>query len=182
MANNDDLSDSDKALFRAAMQGVRRLKTADKVAPEKRPIKVHKGRQTQQQDSALDKLSISDHSSQDVGADDFIEFARNGVSARDKRDLRQGKYAAQAVLDLHGKTIDQARHQVFEFLSICLKRELRCVRIIHGKGYRSSDNSPLLKNRINAWLRQHPNVLAFSSCQPKDGGRGAVYILLSRTR
>jgi DNA-nicking Smr family endonuclease len=54
----------------------------------------------------------------------------------------------------------------------------RCVQIVHGKGYNSPGNQPVLKNDINLWLRQHQDVLAFCSTPPKAGGTGALYVLL----
>jgi DNA-nicking Smr family endonuclease len=52
------------------------------------------------------------------------------------------------------------------------------VHIIHGKGYRSVDSHPVLKNDLNLWLRQHKDVQAFCSAPPKSGGTGAVFVLL----
>ena len=66
------------------------------------------------------------------------------------------------------------------FLDRCGHRGARCVHIIHGKGHGSSNQGPVLKNKVNAWLRQREEVLAFCSAQPKDGGTGAVYVLLRR--
>jgi len=56
------------------------------------------------------------------------------------------------------------------------------VRIIHGKGYGSREQAPVLKNSLNSWLRQHPDVLAFSSTRPEHGGTGAVHVLLRSRR
>ena len=55
---------------------------------------------------------------------------------------------------------------------------LRCAHIIHGKGYRSGERQPVLKRKVNYWLRLRPDVLAFCSATPRDGGTGAVYVLL----
>jgi len=38
----------------------------------------------------------------------------------------------------------------------------------------------VIKNKVNSWLRQHQDVLAFHSAMPKDGGNGAVYVLLKK--
>jgi DNA-nicking Smr family endonuclease len=79
---------------------------------------------------------------------------------------------------MHGMTAAIARQELVQFISACRDQHIRCVRVIHGKGYRSDGQAPILKNRINNWLRQHHDVLAFSSTPQKDGGSGAVYILL----
>ena len=57
----------------------------------------------------------------------------------------------------------------------------RCVRIVHGKGLSSEGKLPVLKVKVNSWLRQKDDVLAFCSARPQDGGTGAVYVLLKKT-
>ncbi len=37
-----------------------------------------------------------------------------------------------------------------------------------------------LKTHVNSWLRQHRDVLAFVSAPEKQGGTGAVLVLLKR--
>lgn len=54
------------------------------------------------------------------------------------------------------------------------------MRIVHGKGNGSRHRGPVLKQKLNYWLRQRDEVLAFCSARPVDGGTGAVYVLLRR--
>ena len=70
------------------------------------------------------------------------------------------------------------KNNLLHFLHDCAETGCRCVHIVHGKGYRSADNHPVLKNNLNLWLRQHKDVQAFCSAPPKDGGTGAVFVLL----
>ncbi|RMD71241.1 MAG: DNA mismatch repair protein MutS, partial [Gammaproteobacteria bacterium] len=58
-------------------------------------------------------------------------------------------------------------------------RRYRCVRIVHGKGRRSA-RQPVLKQKVNGWLRARDEVLAFCSARPHHGGTGALYVLLRR--
>ena len=74
-----------------------------------------------------------------------------------------------------------ASQHLSAFLGYAVSRELRCVRIIHGKGLRSGQRGPVLKNAVNAQLRRTDAVLAFASARPVDGGTGATLVLLSRT-
>ena len=67
------------------------------------------------------------------------------------------------------------------FMQECRQFGYRHVIIIHGKGYRSQGR-PVIKPMVNRWLRQDDEVLAFCSARPKDGGTGAVYVLLRKTR
>ncbi|NIW87182.1 MAG: DNA mismatch repair protein MutS, partial [Gammaproteobacteria bacterium] len=62
----------------------------------------------------------------------------------------------------------------------CRARQLRCVRVVHGKGHGSLHKLPVLKTKVQGWLRQRDEVLAFCSARPVDGGTGAVYVLLKK--
>jgi DNA-nicking Smr family endonuclease len=94
------------------------------------------------------------------------------------RRLRRGAYRIGAELDLHGLNRERARLAVQEFLADCQERNLRCVRIIHGKGLGSPNTGPVIKSLLDSWLRRRRDVLAFCSARPQDGGTGAVYVLL----
>jgi DNA-nicking Smr family endonuclease len=109
---------------------------------------------------------------------DFLDFMRPGVQRRLYDELRRGLLPPEATLDLHGMRVADARLALQRFLSQSLEHRRRCVRIIHGKGFGSG--VPVLKARVNRWLPQRPEVLAFCSAPRWDGGTGAAYVLLSR--
>jgi len=109
---------------------------------------------------------------------DIMAFIAPGMQKRVLQRLRSGKFGIDAELDLHGLTVDEAKRQIAGFLTFCLAEGHRCLHLIHGKGYRSEGDYPILKNRINVWLRQHADVLAFCTARPMEGGTGAVYVLL----
>ena len=113
-----------------------------------------------------------------VGANDALSFRRPGVRDQEMRRLRRGLYAIEDELDLHGVNQAEARDSLREFLEYNRTAGHRCVRIVHGKGYRSGARGPILKMAVNAWLRHHPHVVAFTSARSIDGGTGAVYVLL----
>ncbi len=122
---------------------------------------------------------FSDYASTaEVASDETLFFTRPGVQQRKLQQLRRGRLAIGDELDMHGMTVAIARIELAQFIGNCRDRHIRCVRIIHGKGYRADGQSPILKNQINNWLRQHHDVLAFSSAPRSDGGSGAVYVLL----
>lgn len=105
-------------------------------------------------------------------------FQRGGVRTQVIRRLRRGLIPIEDELDLHGLTQTAARDQLADFLQNTRSAGIRCVRIIHGKGYRSGARGPILKIAVDLWLRRHLDVMAFSSARPIDGGTGAVYVLL----
>lgn len=123
------------------------------------------------------KLSDSQYFPE-ITSDEIIEFSRPGLQHKILRQLKQGQFPIETVLDLHGMTSQQASAALIQFIDHCQKQNFRSVKIIHGKGRR--ETLPILKNKINQWLRQLPMILAFHSAKPNDGGAGAVYILLKK--
>ena len=107
-----------------------------------------------------------------------LSFQRSGVRTQVLRRLRRGLFPIEDELDLHGLSQTAARDQLARFLAINRDAGRRCVRIIHGKGYRSGARGPILKIAVDLWLRHHLDVMAFTSARPIDGGTGAVYVLL----
>jgi DNA-nicking Smr family endonuclease len=110
---------------------------------------------------------------------EFLEFRRPGIQNRVFRDLQRGVIEARATLDLHGLRVREAKPALARFLQQSLAVRRRCVRIIHGKGRGSGEQQPVLKQKVNQWLRQREEVLAFVTAPRWDGGTGAVYVLLS---
>lgn len=109
---------------------------------------------------------------------DALLFVRPGVPSAALRKLKRGGWVLRAELDLHGMTGDQARLAVATFLHDSLRRDIRCVRIIHGKGLGSKNREPILKHKVRHWLMQRDDVLAFCQARQVDGGAGAVVVLL----
>ncbi len=114
----------------------------------------------------------------DMQPDAVLSFQRGGVRTQVMRRLRRGLYPADDQLDLHGLTQIDAREHLAHFIEASRHAGLRCVRIIHGKGYRSGARGPILKTAVDAWLRRHLDVMAFASAKAIDGGTGALYVLL----
>jgi DNA-nicking Smr family endonuclease len=170
------LSPEDSLLFRQAIGKVKTieantllLRTAEKPKPMPK----------QKQDDYADRLKQRHASDiESLSAEDTLSFLAPGVQKKVLKKMRQGHFGADGQLDLHGLTSCQAKQQLLRFLHSCVEEGCRCVHIIHGKGYRSENNQPILKNHLNNWLRHHNDVQAFCSASPKDGGAGAVLVLL----
>ncbi len=167
-------------LFRRAVGKVKPVRN-DRVEPHRappppRPLKL------EQDEAQVMRDALSDHvaDSADHQPGDILSFCREGVQKKVFRKLRTGTYAIQDELDLHGLTRDEARQALQAFLRGAAAEGRRCVRVIHGKGLRSSNEGPVLKTRVDHWLRQMDEVLAFHSALPRHGGTGAVYVLLRR--
>ena len=94
------------------------------------------------------------------------------------RKLRRSFWPIQDNLDLHGSNSETARRLLQEFLHAAAQRKLRCVLVIHGKGLNSESGEGLLRKLVRHWLTQHPRVLAFCDAPLRNGGSGAVLVLL----
>jgi DNA-nicking Smr family endonuclease len=105
-------------------------------------------------------------------------YLRAGLGRDVLRKLRRGHWVVQDVVDLHGLNREQARVSLAEFLGACLRRGLRCVRIVHGKGLRSPGKEPVLKGKVQVWLLRRDEVLAFCQAPANQGGSGALLVLL----
>jgi len=116
----------------------------------------------------------------EVETEEELLFTRAGIQHTVFAKLRRGQFTIKAELDLHGMVVREAQLEVKNFLQQCQYRNVRFARIIHGKGYGSKTKQPILKNKLNLWLQQCGEVLAFCSARPSDGGTGAVYVLIKR--
>jgi DNA-nicking Smr family endonuclease len=125
----------------------------------------------------LDELMPLVAADMNVGGE-ALAFQRAGLRPQIMRRLRRGLYPTEDELDLHGLHQSAARDRLADFISRSRDAGRRCVRIIHGKGYRSGTRGPILKTAVNSWLRRHMDVMAFVSARAIDGGTGAVYVLL----
>ena len=171
-------TDDDFNSFQDAMKGVKPLKN-DQIDLYAHPDNPRPFKDSNQYtDNEQQPLLSDDRESEQVTGEEFLFFARPGLQFKAQKRLRQGKVIIDDHLDLHGLTSDEARDILLDFISYAQKRQIHCIRLVHGKGYRAKTSKPVLKTKINSWLRQHPDVLAFSSAQPRDGGTGAVYILI----
>ncbi len=177
----DNQDDDEPDLFRKAVGKIRPVKQ-DKIHPKpkrRKPVPVQTLRDRQEVMQSL--LSDAYEPAEDIETGDETLFVRPGMQHSIIRKLRRGQYAIEAELDLHGATSVQAREAVNTFLKKACDQEKRVVRIIHGKGNTSIGKMPVLKGKVNSWLRQKGEVLAFCSARPNDGGTGAVYVLLKRS-
>ncbi len=174
------LTPDDALLFRDAVGKVKSLPDPGRiVAPPARALPVPR-RRAPEHTAAPDRLT--DHVPHSVESEDdnALGFLRPGVTPQTLRRLRRGHWPIQDEIDLHGLTRDRARTRLVTFLEICLHRDIKCIRIIHGKGFGSKNQEPVLKQLVKSWLMQRPEVQAFIPARPEDGGAGALRVLLKR--
>jgi len=109
---------------------------------------------------------------------EIVNYSKSGVSTKVIKKMKQGNLDSMPVLDLHGQTVVEACESLSEFMYHHQFESF--IQIIHGKGYHSENGMSILKTQVVNLLKQHPQVLAFNSCPDKDGGTGAVFVLLKQ--
>jgi len=169
--------DPDALLFRDAVRDVKPMTPQASAALAKRKPPA-RARFTAADRAAVLVESLQGLEGEITDTGDEITFRRDGVQDGVMRKLKRGEYRVEEVCDLHGLRVDEAKARLREFLADVLAHNLRCVRIIHGKGKGSGPRGPVLKTAVNMILRKTSPVLAFTSARRIDGGTGAINVLL----
>ncbi len=180
---------NDEEIFRQAMSGVTPLPAG---APK---IRVRRGTENQTDRTGVERPVEEDDDPEQVflravqeandleifQTNEYVEGGTQAWDARLLKKLREGGFAVQAELDLHGFSQREAVEKLEEFVQDCCRRGLTCVRIIHGRGKNSPSPVPVLKNGVERWLSRRRSsrfVAAYTSARLVDGGGGAMYVLL----
>ncbi|MRW85456.1 DNA mismatch repair protein MutS [Pseudoduganella sp. FT26W] len=172
-------------LFQTALGGVKQMPASDRYVPPSVPKGLATAaaparKLTQAEDDAavlresLSDLFEVDHYLED---DPALNYSAPGVGPDVMKKLRKGHWPVQDELDLHGMNRDQARDALGAFLTQAGQRNHRCVCVIHGRGFGSRGQEPVLKSMVHSWLVQK-GVVAFCQARNHEGGEGALIVLL----
>ena len=170
---------AEKSLFVRAAGAVKPMRSQRRVdlAPgQPPPIPV----QQQLDDQRVLHEAISDEfdATTLLDIDDALSFRRPGIGTDVTRRLRKGDWSIQGEIDLHGMRREEAREALSAFIREAHRRDWRCVRVVHGKGLGSPGKTPVLKSKVQGWLIQKNEVLAFVQARGDEGGAGALVVLL----
>jgi DNA-nicking Smr family endonuclease len=170
---------AERELFARTVGPVKPLLTPLRVAikaqpPAPQPV------QKQRDDQAVLKESLSDEFdvSTLLDVDDQMSYRAKGIGTDVTRRLRRGEWSIQGQIDLHGLRSDEAREALGQFIRESVRQGWRCLRVVHGKGLGSPGREPVLKSKVQRWLVQKAEVLAFVQAKPSEGGAGALLVLL----
>jgi DNA-nicking Smr family endonuclease len=172
-------AEAERNLFTRAVGKVAPISQPERVwSPPQRPLP--RPLQQDLDDEAVMHESMSDEFDITtlLDADDQLSFRRSGIGTDVTRKLRKGEWSIQGQIDLHGLRSDEARNAMGQFIRDAKRMGWRCVRVVHGKGLGSPGKEPVLKSKVQRWLVQKSEVLAFVQAKPSDGGAGALVVLL----
>jgi DNA-nicking Smr family endonuclease len=172
-------AEAERNLFTHAVGNVKPIASQPRVMlstdrPAARPLQQALDDQAALVESMSDEFDVSTL----LDVDDQLSFRRPGIGTDVTRKLRKGEWSIQGQLDLHGLRSDEAREAVGQFVRDAKRMGWRCVRVVHGKGLGSPGKEPVLKSKVQRWLVQKQEVIAFVQAKPADGGAGALVVLL----
>jgi len=172
----------DLDFFRKQMQGVQKIAASNvaKTAPslKKKPdAQILAKRASATGPLETDETLLSDTQAMlnPVASQANLSYRIATLQHRVFEDLKAGNLRWFEAVDLHGCTIEEARSAVLQIIQMAKDNNENVLKIVHGKGPEA-----ILKTHVNSWLRQHRDVLAFVSAPEKQGGTGAVLVLLKR--
>ena len=172
-------TEAERNLFTRAVGKVAPIANQERVwsppqRPSTRPLQQDLDNEAVMHESMSDDFDISTL----LDVDDQLSFRRPGIGTDITRKLRKGEWSIQGQIDLHGLRSDEARNAMGQFIRDAKRMGWRCVRVVHGKGLGSPGKEPVLKSKVQRWLVQKNEVLAFVQAKPSDGGGGALLVLL----
>ncbi len=174
-----ELTQHDTALWAFATTDVNPLKHG-KTHPEKKEL-IEKTKN--QIESVPNEIRAS--APRDKMPNNFEHGQAPGLDRRTKTRLRRGQVSIEARIDLHGLTQPEAHAQLLAFLGSAFERGIRSVLVITGKGLRANGKIGILRSSVPRWLNQLPArawIKAFDYAANRDGGEGALYVLLRRRK
>ena len=177
--DNPVIGKTDEEIFLQAMADVREIKEFRRI-PVQRPVRTE--RQRIKTDDSIEILQQIVNGESKIRLSDTGEYIE-WVSPRIRKDiaqkLHQGDFSVQDYIDLHGMTLREAEEAFLLFFQEALRRQLFCIKVIHGRGLRSP-HGPVLKEALKEWLqgKLRKRILAYSSAKACDGGLGATYIII----
>ena len=133
------MQDDDFSLFKAELRGVKPIKHDRADTGKPKPNRAQLATLRHAATARVDSIKVDGLSDQfviDVGAEDPLYWAGNGVQDGQMRKLKAGQISFEGSLDLHGMSVEKARETLWEFLAEAGKFEIRCVRVTHGKAAR----------------------------------------------
>ena len=184
-AKREKVQAAEANIFQSSLGGITRIKQQDRYVPSSVPSSVAPAQPAKRQLSQAedDALVLQESLSDLFEVDHYLEddpalnYVAPGVGPDVMKKLRKGHWTIQDELDLHGMNRDQARDALGVFLTRATQRNHRCVCVIHGRGFGSRGQEPVLKSMVHSWLVQK-GVVAFCQAREHEGGEGALIVLL----
>ena len=186
-AEANDAASAEDSLFFRAMQGVAPVAGSGRqIQPPPPPAPASEPEDGDDADARLMRQAVQGAIEFDLElSDEYMHGYVRGLDSKIFQQLKAGRLAVEGHLDLHGQNADQARDALMFFMRESYLAGRRVVLVVPGRGRNSPGGLSILRAEIQSWLTREPLrriVLAFCTAQPRDGGTGALYVLLRKIR
>jgi DNA-nicking Smr family endonuclease len=174
---------TDEEVFAQAMNDVERISWRHIRHLFSKPVRTYEP-DAQAEARRLMQNAMDEHSP--ITIPNHPEYIEGWVGVAGKRflpNLRNGLYSIQGQIDLHGLNREEAQTAVEHYIVRMSRFRSCCIKIIHGRGINSPADRVTLKESLQRFLstrRMSRYVVAYASAPFRDGGVGAVYVLLCR--
>lgn len=176
----------DDSLFFQAMQGVEQISGAGRQIQPPPPPMPEPGDEDGDPEAKLMRQAMLGSVEFELElCEEYMHGYVRGLDSKIFQQLKAGRLSSEGHLDLHGQNADQARDSLLFFMRESYLAGRRMVVVIPGRGKNSPRGLSVLRQELQTWLTREPLrriVLAFCTAQPKDGGAGALYVLLRKMR
>lgn len=174
MANEDDQSLWEKAMFGTKPLKNRKPLRIDKATENKKPEK-----RKIENPPHITPPPLQAHKKEIITG--YLQAGdMSHVDGSVAKKLKDGEYPIDARLDLHGRTQDEAFELLRYFTSTSYSMGKRCMLVITGKGIQGQG---VLREQLPRWLSSpslREYILAFTAATAQHGGDGAFYVLLRK--
>lgn len=169
--------------FETAMKDVRKLPAGKpRIASARHSFEPVPTTSPESERRMLDSVLDESYRFNTVNLPEYMEGYSEDINPLTMEKLRNGEFSVQKVLDLHGFGSEEAEILFEQFLKDSIRSNLRCIKVIHGRGLKSKAG-PVLKERLKEWIMRAMHrkwITGFSSAQMGEGGPGATNILLKK--
>jgi len=177
---------AEEALFLRAMQGVAQIGGSGREVQPAPPPPMPAADDDDDADAKLMRQAMLGPVEFELElSEEYMHGYVRGLDSKIFQQLKAGRLSPEGHLDMHGQNADQALDALLFFMRESYLAGRRMVLVIPGRGKNSPHGLSILRQEIQTWLTREPLrriVLAFCTAQPKDGGAGALYVLLRRLK
>lgn len=139
-------------------------------------------------ENLMEKLNNRKYYTEEIEQTDNTEYyyklEKNktlGIDKNTDKKLKSGKIKIDLKVDFHGLTINEAFDLLKNTIENAYNSGLKLILFITGKGNGTKKDRDSIKSLIGNWMKTpfiSSKVIKYTDAQQKDGGTGAIYVLL----
>jgi len=179
---------NDRNLFLEEMEGVKKMGKDSKKVTQKVKVPASAPKEMGQISSLAEMIEENWRENPDAQvyfSGEYVEIKFPGCNEEHWKKLKKGKLSYEGHLDLHGLTKIEAKDELKSFILESKRKNRTVILIITGKGKGSPGGVSVLREAVLSWLGSRAlskDVQAFCSAKQADGGLGAFYVLMKKSK